>query len=112
MEVLIHSQAWEWSGVFVGFGRRTAVKRTYELWVHPGVPPKPRPTNEELPAVPTNSLRYTVLPLNKTLINPLKTEFLHSFIYKSSPYLTGNTSRLHYKAQPVKAVWGNSRSLL
>jgi hypothetical protein len=33
-------------------------------------------------------------------------------IYKSSPYLTGNTLRLHYKAQPVNAVWGNSRCLL
>jgi hypothetical protein len=29
-----------------------------------------------------------------------------------SLYLTGNTLRLHYKAQPVKAVWGNSRCLL
>jgi hypothetical protein len=37
-------------------------------------------------------------------INPLKTEFLHNFIYKSSPYVTGNTLRLHYKAQPVNAV--------
>jgi hypothetical protein len=27
-------------------------------------------------------------------------------------YLTGNTWRLHYKAQPVNAVWGNSRCLL
>jgi hypothetical protein len=27
-------------------------------------------------------------------------------------YLTGNTLRLHYKAQPVNAVWGNSRCLL
>jgi hypothetical protein len=26
--------------------------------------------------------------------------------------LTGNTLRLHYKAQPVNAVWGNSRCLL
>jgi thioredoxin-related protein len=25
---------------------------------------------------------------------------------------TGNTSRLRYKAQPVNAVWGNSRCLL
>jgi hypothetical protein len=35
-----------------------------------------------------------------------------SNIYKSSPYLTGNTSRLRYKAQLVNAVWGNSRCLL
>jgi hypothetical protein len=33
-------------------------------------------------------------------------------VYKFSSYLTGNTLRLHYKAQPVKAVWGNSRCLL
>jgi hypothetical protein len=45
-------------------------------------------------------------------INPLETELLHNFIYRSSPYLTGNTSPLHYKAQPVNAVWGNSRCLL
>jgi hypothetical protein len=25
---------------------------------------------------------------------------------------TGNTSRLRYRAQPVNAVWGNSRCLL
>jgi hypothetical protein len=29
-----------------------------------------------------------------------------------SLYLTGNTLRLHYKAQPANAVWGNSRCLL
>jgi hypothetical protein len=29
-----------------------------------------------------------------------------------SLYLTGNTLRLRYKAQPVDAVWGNSRCLL
>jgi hypothetical protein len=27
-------------------------------------------------------------------------------------YLTGDTSHLHYRAQPVNAVWGNSRCLL
>jgi hypothetical protein len=36
--------------------------------------------------------------------NPLKIEFLLRNIYKFSPYLTGNTSRLRYKAQPVNAV--------
>jgi hypothetical protein len=45
-------------------------------------------------------------------IIPLKTEFLLNNTYKFSPYLTGNTLRLHYKAQPVNAVWGNSRCLL
>jgi hypothetical protein len=47
-----------------------------------------------------------------TVVNPLKTGFLLNNIYESSPYLTGNTLRLHYKAQPVNAVWGNSRCLL
>jgi hypothetical protein len=37
-------------------------------------------------------------------INPLKTKFLLNNIYKSSSYLTGNTLRLHYKAQPVNVV--------
>jgi hypothetical protein len=36
----------------------------------------------------------------------------HTDIYKLSSYLTGNTSRLRYKAQPVNAVWGNSHCLL
>jgi hypothetical protein len=35
---------------------------------------------------------------------PLKTEFHLNNIYKFSSYLTGNTLRLHYKAQPVNAV--------
>jgi hypothetical protein len=34
-----------------------------------------------------------------------------SVIYKNSSYLTGNTLRLRYKAQPVNAVGGNSRCL-
>jgi hypothetical protein len=47
------------------------------------------------------------------IINPLQTEFLlNNIIYKSSSYLTGNILLLHYKAQPVNAVWGNSRCLL
>jgi hypothetical protein len=45
-------------------------------------------------------------------LKPLKTEFLLNNIYKSRPSLTGNTLRLHYKAQPVNAVWGNSCCLL
>jgi hypothetical protein len=31
---------------------------------------------------------------------------------RSVPYLTGNTLRLRYSAQPINAVWGNSRCLL
>jgi neutral trehalase len=27
------------------------------------------------------------------------------YMYKSSPYLTGNTLHLRYRAQPVNAVW-------
>jgi hypothetical protein len=38
------------------------------------------------------------------------TEFCN--IYKCSACLTGNTLRLRYKAQPVNAVYGNSRFLL
>jgi hypothetical protein len=34
----------------------------------------------------------------------------NTYIYSS--YLTGNTLRLCYKAQPVNAVWGNSRCSL
>jgi hypothetical protein len=41
---------------------------------------------------------------NSIKINPLKMEFLPNNIYKSSSYHTGNTLRLHYKAQPVNAV--------
>jgi hypothetical protein len=33
------------------------------------------------------------------------TEFIQNNIYKFSPYLTGNTLRLRYKAQPVNAVY-------
>jgi hypothetical protein len=52
-------------------------------------------------------------PLMKIVrFNPLKTESLLNDIYKSSPYLTGNTSRHRYKAQPVNTAWGNSRCLL
>jgi hypothetical protein len=36
----------------------------------------------------------------------------HTDTYKLSSYLTGNTLRLRYKAQPVNAVWKNSRCLL
>jgi hypothetical protein len=48
----------------------------------------------------------------RNVFNPLKTEFILGNIYKSSSYLTGNTLRLCYKAQPVNDVWGNSRYLL
>jgi hypothetical protein len=47
-----------------------------------------------------------------THFNPLKTEFLLKSIYKFSPYLTGNTFRLSYKAQPDNAICGNSCCLL
>jgi hypothetical protein len=36
--------------------------------------------------------------------NLSKTEFFLNTVYKLSPYLTGNTLRLPYKAQPVNAV--------
>jgi hypothetical protein len=46
------------------------------------------------------------------VVNSLRTEFHQNYIHIFSPYLTGNTSRLHYRAQPVNAVCGNSRCLL
>jgi hypothetical protein len=46
------------------------------------------------------------------ILYPLKMAFFLNNIYKSSLYLTGSTLRLGYKAQPVNAVWGNSRCLL
>jgi hypothetical protein len=58
----------------------------------------------------SGNMRVTLLIIRS--LNPLKTEFLLTNIYKSSSYLTGNTLRLRYKAQPVNAVWGNSRCLL
>jgi hypothetical protein len=36
----------------------------------------------------------------------------HLNIYKCTPNRTGNTLRLRYRAQPINAVWGNSRCLL
>jgi hypothetical protein len=33
----------------------------------------------------------------------------HTDTLRGSLYLTGNTLRLRYRAQPVNAVWGNSR---
>jgi hypothetical protein len=48
----------------------------------------------------------------RELVNPVKTGFLLNNICKSSPYRTGNTLCLRYKAQLVNAVWGNSRCLL
>jgi hypothetical protein len=38
-------------------------------------------------------------------LNPLKAEFLHNLIYKSSLYLTGNTIRFRYKDQTVNVVY-------
>jgi hypothetical protein len=37
-------------------------------------------------------------------VNPLKTELFLNNVKKFSSYLTGNTSRLRYKEQPVNAV--------
>jgi hypothetical protein len=46
------------------------------------------------------------------VLNPSKTEFILLNIQKFGSYLTGNTLRHRYEAQPVKVVWGNSRCLL
>jgi hypothetical protein len=40
------------------------------------------------------------------------TEHINTLCGHLSSYLTGNTLRLRYRAQPVNAVWGNSRCLL
>jgi hypothetical protein len=56
-----------------------------------------------------NIMKYSTIYI---LLNHLKTEFLHNVIQNSSSYLTRNTLRLRYEAQPVNAVWGNSRCLL
>jgi hypothetical protein len=47
-------------------------------------------------------------------LQALKAEFLpkYTHIYKLNLYLTGNTSHLRYRAQPVCPVWGNNRCLL
>jgi hypothetical protein len=58
-----------------------------------------------------NFLSRTI-PRAAICLTLLKIEFLLNNIYKSSSYLTGNTSRNRYKAQPVNAVWGKSRCLL
>jgi hypothetical protein len=63
------------------------------------------------PSHPSYSITSITFRKVVPVLNPLKTEFLLNNIYKSSPYLTGNTLRLHYKAQPVNAAWGNSRCL-
>jgi hypothetical protein len=54
-----------------------------------------------------NAWSFASTSLYIFVLNPLKTEFLHS-----SVHISGNTSRLRCKAQPVNAVWGNSRCLL
>jgi hypothetical protein len=38
-----------------------------------------------------NRVMSRLVTLYCPALNPLKTEFLHNFIYKSNPYLTGNT---------------------
>jgi hypothetical protein len=39
-------------------------------------------------------------------------ETLYIYIKELSPYLTGNTLGLRYKARQVNAVWGNNRYVL
>jgi hypothetical protein len=38
-----------------------------------------------------------------------RTEHINTLCGDFSSYLTGDTSRPRYRAQPVNAVWGNSR---
>jgi hypothetical protein len=56
------------------------------------------------PSSGTTSLLLVVYLQFSEGLKPLKTKFLHNFIYKSSSYLTGNTLRLHFKAQQVNAA--------
>jgi hypothetical protein len=49
---------------------------------------------------------------NNSWVRDQRDRIFHNSIYKFSSYLTGNILRLLYKAQPVNAVWGNSRCLL
>jgi hypothetical protein len=55
---------------------------------------------------------FACLERHTEVVNPLKIEFIRINTYKSSSYLTGNILRLRCRAQPVNAVWGNSRWLL
>jgi hypothetical protein len=41
-----------------------------------------------------------------------RTQHINTLCGHFSSYLTGNTLRLRYRAQPVGAIWGNSRCLL
>jgi hypothetical protein len=57
-------------------------------------------------------LRKTTENLNRVGRWENYTESVNTLCGHFSPYLTGNTLRLHYRAQPVDAVWRNSRCLL
>jgi hypothetical protein len=50
--------------------------------------------------------------IRKTVAAYCESRTEHTDTYKLSFYLTRNTSRLHYRAQPVNAVCGNSPCLL
>jgi hypothetical protein len=81
---------------------------------HPQSDPKWR---YNTPTLRRQNAKSDTLSVSLTVIlvqglKPLKTAFLLYNIYKFSSYLTGNTLRHRYKAQPVNAVWGNSRCLL
>jgi hypothetical protein len=59
------------------------------------------------------TLKSPVVAICTTYFNTLKLYILPTqFICVFRTVLTGNTLRLRYKAQPVNAVWGNSRCLL
>jgi hypothetical protein len=65
------------------------------------------------------TLRLPLLLGNNTSISSLVLNMKEKMYFNAQtaivvirPYLIGNTLRLRYKAQPVNAVWGNSRCLL
>jgi hypothetical protein len=69
--------------------------------------PSPSQGNRHCVTVPGTSV-----PEPDTEQNTVHTEHINTLCGHFSPYLTGNTLRLRYRAQPVNAVWGNSRCLL
>jgi hypothetical protein len=56
----------------------------------------------------------TDLKLSKSevMVEGWRISILINIKFKSSPYLTGNTLCLRYRAQPVNAVWVNRHCLL
>jgi hypothetical protein len=61
---------------------------------------------------PSTTHRATAEVFDPACTSDTGLSFLLNNINKFISYLTGNTLRLRYKAEPVNAVWGKSRCLL